>query len=203
MLAPDLSLKEMRQEIYRLRRELRADLKEVRELSRTSSLTIPQDALKHMRDLEKRTTKSKGGTAVSHMGERELRNLYRDLEYVRGLKSSTPEGASKSAITWQPVKEFLDSTTEETRDKFWEVYNKLVSNRYLEEKFKYEIFEILRQQTEYGNLSDIDESAMAQLVSKLDDFYEEFTMYYGDDASDFSRNAFKSGFSDIFSQIGF
>lgn len=136
-LSSQLTEKELRKEIYRLRRELRASVKEVRELSRTSNL-IPTYSVSKMRELERRY-RSK---SVSNMTKAELVSNFRALEYIQGLKSSTVSGALEIAHKFEPFKNELNELPESDRKAFWDAYQRFYNEtRGTAERFKYELFD--------------------------------------------------------------
>lgn len=131
-----LTDKELRREIYSLRRTLKEDIKAVREASKLDP-TIPRDAVKQYREIDKYMK----ANPVSKMGLKELKSTYRQLGYIRELKSSTLEGAEKTADTFYPIKEFLDTLSPKLRDTFWDYYGKAYKENPFLENFKYEIME--------------------------------------------------------------
>lgn len=130
--------KEIRKEIYDLRRELRADISEVNRLRNTSDSAIPTYATDRMKVLEREMREK----SVKNMSRNELENVYRDLKYVRGLKSSTVEGAIKTGRTIEPLKEKLKTLSPDLQKNFWAIYSKLYGDTATEiDRFKYVIFE--------------------------------------------------------------
>jgi hypothetical protein len=132
-----LTDEELRREIYSLRRTLKEDIRAVREASKLDP-TIPRDAINQYKKISK-LMKEK---SVRSMDTRDLKSTYRQLGYIRGLKSSTLEGAEKTAETFYPIKQFLDVLSPTLRDEFWDYYGKAYKENPFLEKFKYEIMEI-------------------------------------------------------------
>lgn len=155
--------KSLRKDIYKLRRELRSDLKEVRGASKLSSL-IPTEALSHMTKVEREMR----DISVRKMGTRDLLSTYRQLKYIRGLKSSTIEGAEKSAKLWTPIKEHLDAFSKDTRDEWWNAYGEIYKNWSTMDKFKYTIFEYVDKAFTGDNAEEIK----AKLVTEIDKILE-------------------------------
>lgn len=154
--------KQLKKEIFKLRKQLRQDIKEVRLLAKTNSL-IPTTAIKKMSALEK----TMRDTAVSNMTPKQLRNLYRDLRYVRDLKSSTPHGAETTAQRFSPLEAKLKSLSPRTRRAFWEVYSKLYEETNGQiEQFKYALFES-------DLIDNISSGQSSKLAIKIEDMFNE------------------------------
>lgn len=165
---------ELRKAIYDLRRGLRADIKQVRALSRSSS-AIPTTALKHMTDLERQMR----AKSVRRSGTKELRQIYRDLRYTRGLKSSSPEGAISVSQTFTPIKEKLDAMSPTLRQKFWYLYSKVYGeSRGLMERFKYEEFKTAVENIDIA--TDVSDLA-TQIITKFDEVYKELPRHATDE----------------------
>lgn len=182
MKLADMSEEELRKEIYGIRRELRSDIKAVRDLQKVST-AIPTYATNQMKNIEK-TMRTK---SVKNMDKSELVTTLRDLKYIRGLKSSSVEGAKKTAKSFEPLKDKLESLSENMRDKFWEIYGKaygqLKGNL---ESFKYEIFE--------SDLIDVitSNTDTSELALKIEQIYRDIQEKY---TKDTSENVKKRAFS--------
>lgn len=152
MKAVELNDKELRREIYALRRALRIDIKEVKKASKVVT-EIPTYAATHLAKAEK---EMKAKSVCKREGA-ELSSIYRELKYIRGLKSSTLEGAIETAEKFEPIAKELKTLSEEKRKEFWDIYKKMYEDNPLYEKFKYEIFQINDEifQGSSANLDDI------------------------------------------------
>lgn len=168
-LTSRMTPKELRKEIYSLRRQLRTNLKGVRELQKFSPL-VPRYATNKMKELEKQMRQ----TSVRKMEEKELRNLYRDLNYISGLKSSTPAGAMETAERFEPLRQRLNNFSESLRDKFWRIYGKIYeSSNGTIDKFKYTIFES-DLIDEISSATDEDE-LVQRIIEEYDETYKELS----------------------------
>ena len=157
MKATELNDKELRREIYALRRALRTDIKEVRDISK-SSPTIPTYAISHLSKAENEMrTKS-----VKKREGAELLSIYRQLKYTRGLKSSTLEGALETAEKFEPIAEHLKSLSQEKRQEFWDIYGELYKHSSTLERFKYELFEYI--DSKFGE--DLPEDIASTLIEE-------------------------------------
>ena len=132
-LSSTLSDKELRQEIYKLRRELRADIGEIKNEIKTDK-SIPTYAVNDFKEAEK----SMRQKSVRSMGRKDLVSTYRNLTYIRNLKSSTLEGARdvidsletvKNRIKLmgdvnQPLSNLLEQSSKSTTEKFWDIFKR-------------------------------------------------------------------------------
>lgn len=168
----DLNDKELRQEIYKLRRDLREDLREVKEFSKTE-VVLPTYAI----DNFKKAEKSMREKSVRSMDRKELESVYRQLSYVRNLKSSTVQGGLDTIATLESaknrvaelkdvdLKHMLSELDSTALDQFWKIYGKAFEkSRDLQERFKYELWNTIIDYMESGN---IDEGVFATKISNL------------------------------------
>lgn len=147
-----MSNEELRQYIYDNRRELRKNIKEVRELKKLSPL-IPNYALTNMTKLEKRMREK----AVKNMNREELITVYRDLNYTLNLKSSTAEGAEFLREHFEPFAEKISSLSESLQNKFWNAFKKVYEDtKGNSEAYKYIIFDSGLIDKIYNNTSEDD-----------------------------------------------
>lgn len=148
MLSHDQNDKNLRRDIYALRRALRKDIKEIKELSKDDPL-IPTDATSQMKALEKKMRIK----AVAKQNTKELLSTYRQLKYIRDLKSSTPSGAIRISETFQPLRERLSRYSKDKQNEFWSIYGGLYKHYSGFEKYKYEIIEYVDELfgTEYSD----------------------------------------------------
>ena len=190
-LSSQLTEKELRTEVYRLRRELRSSVKEVRELSRTSP-TIPTYAIDKLKELERSYRKK----SVSKMTKPELVSNYRALEYIRGLKSSTASGAIEVGRKFEPFKDELNKLSKSERDLFWDVYQRFYSEtRGTAERFKYEVFDT-------GVLTSVVNRARAgysasDIAGALLHAYRSSAAEYAQRQNEIIRSIFEDGEVDV------
>lgn len=160
MKATELNDKELRREIYALRRALRTDIKEVKDISTVSS-TIPTYATSHM-------TKAEEEMRLKSIRKREgaeLLSIYRELKYIRGLKTSTLEGALEVAEKFEPLAKELRTLSEVKRKEFWDIYKKMYEENPLYEKFKYDIFQI-NDEIFQGNSANVEDVLEDETIIK-------------------------------------
>lgn len=134
----EVEIKELRREIYSLRKIIRSDIRQVKNAAKDNHL-IPQSAINQMRKLEQKMRQ----TAVSKMTGTQLRSTYRGLMHIHGLKSGTLEGATKVAERLQGLLSQAQQLTPQQLRKTWEVYHKLVEQSAIFQKYKYEILEVV------------------------------------------------------------
>lgn len=130
-----MSEEELKKEIYKLRRELRVDIRGVRELKKSLPFS-PSYATEKMTKLEKKMRE----TPVIRMDKKQLKDTLRELQYTRSLKSSSVEGIKQSESTLENLKQ-VQTLSKDLQDKFWDIYRVFYEEtKGLAELYKYEIF---------------------------------------------------------------
>ena len=152
----------LRRDIYALRRELRKDIKEIRAEIKADAIT-PDIAVRKMAKLEKQMKEK----AVSKMSPKELRSTYRQLKYIRGLKTSTVEGARETASHYEDIAPKLKNLSKAQIKKFWDTYEHLTDISPLYKYMKYEIFSGLADVVTKMNLS------AEELGQAIDQLYQK------------------------------
>lgn len=158
----DLTDKELRQEIYKLRRELRADMQDIRQALK-SERNLPDYALRDFREAEK----SMREKSVSKQDRKELQSTYRNLQYIRGLKSSKAENLQDvynkvtkriddvSKINNADLNYFLQHADKDVVKMFWDIYKGTFEGASgIRENFKYELFGTIVDYIESGGLNE-------------------------------------------------
>jgi len=174
---------ETKQEIRKLIRNIGRRVKNIEELG----FIAPQYATQRFHEL---TDNSK---SLSDMTEKELNTLYRDLKYIDNLKSSTVKGAIDVGRNFEPIKQDLDTLSESTKKKFWEIYEKFYERTAgTAEAYKYIVFEQNIDEIFSGN-TDVDD-----IVHKLIEAYDKSLMETGGDDENAMRIRFSSNLEDIF-----
>lgn len=123
--------------ILDLRHYVKQDVKEVAAAAVASS-TIPTDAINKLEEFENDVRFQK----IRNQSDRKkLERWYRQISYIRNLKSSTVEGAEKMSFGFTPFKNMLNSLSKDQADEFWRVYNNYYNvSQGTGEAFKYELF---------------------------------------------------------------
>ena len=171
MVANTKDEKELRREIYSLRRELRQDLKKVRELSKEDVL-LPKTALKQMAKAEAVMRKK----SIKDMPLSQLQSMYRRLRHIRELKSSTYEGATGQVQHLVSIIPNIRNLSKPQLDKLWEAYDKLVGQNLLLKDYKYEV---------YGAIIDVitkTRISAEELAIRVDELYDKATRGVLDEA---------------------
>lgn len=164
MLANTEDEKELRREIYSLRRELRQDLKKVRALSKDDIL-LPKTALKQMTKAEAVMRKK----AVKYMELPQLQSVYRKLRHIREIKSSTYEGATSQVQHLVSIIPTIRNLSKPQLDKLWEAYDKLVGQNLILKDYKYQV---------YGSIIDVITNtriSAEELAIRVDELYDKAT----------------------------
>ena len=152
----------LRRDVYALRRELRKDIKEIRAEIKADPIT-PDIAVRKMAKLEKQMKEK----AVSKMSPKELRSTYRQLKYIRGLKTSTVSGAKETASHYEDIAPKLKNLSKTQIKKFWDTYEHLTDISPLYKYMKYEIFSGLADVVTKMNLS------AEELGQAIDQLYQK------------------------------
>ena len=127
----DMTEDEMRKEIRRVLRQVGKNAKEI-EAAASVSYFIPTYAVEHLKDFRKQIKK----TSIKKATGRTLRNYYRDINYIAGLKSATVEGAMEMSYGIQPIVMAVKALPEEQEKAFWRVYDKAYSEDALMQRWK-------------------------------------------------------------------
>lgn len=174
---------ETKNEVRKLIRNIGRRVKNIEELG----FVAPQYATKRFHEL---TDNMK---SLSKMDEKELNTLYRDLKYVDSLKSSTVKGAIDVGRNFEPIKQDLDTLSEDTRKKFWEIYEKFYERTAgTAEAYKYIVFERNIDEIFAGN-TDVDE-----IVHNLIEAYDKSLMETGGEDENAMRLQFSSNLDELF-----
>lgn len=187
MKAVDLSTEELRNEVYKLRRNLMKNMRRVEELS-SSPFSVPNYAEKHLGEITKEIKK----TPIKNMSDKQLRSTYRKLKYIEGLKSSTLEGAKETIASGiEEVKEKLSSMSEKKQDKFWDLYEEALHKSGTFERFKYEIFDVYVDKVRARDNT-------GQIAENLEKLLKQFELYEETDNEASNRYKFRTILEDAF-----
>ena len=97
----------------------------------------------------------------------ELRRNQRRLEYLNSLKTTTVKGFKQFKEEWSDIMNSLDK---EQQNEFFEIYNKIIEENALFEKFKYEMLSTYAKYKKWFN-GDKDTLHRA-LFEKANDMYQ-------------------------------
>ncbi len=142
----DMTEEQMRKEIRRVLRQVGRNAKEI-EAAASVSFDIPTYAVEHLKDFRRQIKK----ISIKRATGRTLRNYYRDINYIAGLKSATVEGAMEMSYGIQPIVRAVKALPEEEEKAFWRVYDKAYSEDALMQHYKYEILDTVYQSMTEGN----------------------------------------------------
>ena len=152
--------KNLRREIYSLRRELREDISEIRAKAKTDIL-LPTYAIDRMRKVEAYMKKK----SVAIMTERELLRTYRKLRHIRDLKTSTLSGAEKVVSNLVSVVPQIRELSDTQIKKLWSAYDKLVEQSRALSGYKYTVVNVLADVISKKRISVDD------LASRVEEIY--------------------------------
>lgn len=166
----DMVDKEMRKEIYKLRRELKAEAKQIKELAQTDKL-IPLTGTDQLKQFEKELRK---GKSVKNQDTKELRKTLRQLRYINDLETSHLSGAVKGGKRFEPIRQTVEQLNEEQKKEFWQTYKELYREGPIYERFRYELYEIMdREWNKFDGLSP------DQLVTAIKDLRDRIIDEFG------------------------
>lgn len=179
MLANPQDEKTLRRDIYALRRALREDISQVDEyinerkrltknIAKTEDMRevyhiVPDIAIRKFRAIEKDMKKN----PVKYMDKKDLLSTYRQLKYIRGLKSSTLEGSKDIAKHFNSIATPLSKLSPEHIKKFWDTYEHLLDRAKLYRYIKYDIF------TGLANVVGKINMSAKELGAAIDQLYDK------------------------------
>lgn len=164
MSSRDMTDSELKKEIRKLNNSLSKRISDIRGMGDT----VPQYAIKKYEELNIPEN-------LRWIDRKELNSLYRQLKYIDNLKTSTLEGAVKAQNQWETHKSILNYMSEDYRNKFWEMYEKITEHMggtYL--AFKYNIMDIVEDYL-FGSTSlNVDmEKAIDEIEKAYTDTFKE------------------------------
>lgn len=178
MLANQQDEKTLRRDIYALRRALRADISQVKayikehkrltkNIAKTEDMRedyhiIPDVAVRKFKSIEKEMK----ANPVRYMDKKELLSTYRQLKYIRGLKSSNIEGAVIIAEHFKSIATPLSKLSDEKLEKFWDTYEHLLDISAIYKYMRYEIFTGL---ADVASKTNLNADELAQAIDNLYD----------------------------------
>lgn len=135
MKSPQMKREELLKENRRLIKNLRARF----ERQMGVELSAPIYAKGKFNELLQATPRD-----IRQLNDTELRNLYRDLTYISGLKTATKRGAERAEEEFEPIREFLAPLSKEMQSEWWSIFGKLYEDlgQQMAEKFKYELLNV-------------------------------------------------------------
>lgn len=101
----------------------------------------------------------------------QLKNQRRDLLYFSGLKTSYVKGMKSFEKHWKKIENYFEAVPE-SKDKFWELYNKFVEEHVIMMNYKYDITEVI-----YAGMSE--GKTEEQIVKELDTLFN--AIQYGEE----------------------
>lgn len=159
----ELSEKEMRKEISRLKKNIsrRIDRIEKRKDSLSQFAVQKYKNIKNLNNLK-------------NLNAKEVRVLYRDLKYVNNLKSATVSGALDVKQNFEEISNKVSNLSQEKQQEFWDTYQKALEESPLYEKYKYEVFENIIDSMMEGQDSE-------EIINNIIEAYERTSLSLGDD----------------------
>ena len=108
---------------------------------------------------------------VSNKNEKELKAILNNLKYFNSLKTSSVKGVKRYLETFGEIQNVLQQFPVETKNMFFEIYNKMVEENHLIEKYKYEVFNTIADLMVFG-IKD-EEKIMTEIRDLFDELYAE------------------------------
>lgn len=166
MKAQNLTHDELKREVKRLERNIKARAGRIEGLGEQASQYLPREYRKLLQE---------NPTKISQMTTKELRSYYRGLKRLQSAKSATVKGAKQTRESFGYTEDVLSNLDEEQKKKVFSIYDR-ISEEFLEygSEFKYELLEISADITEKYSNDDVDsaEDILADLYEELENLYE-------------------------------
>lgn len=183
----EMTDRELKREIRRISRNLSKRISNLERLGITTS----RETIRKYHELEAEIA------ALNILDRKELTQLYRDINYINNLKTSTVRGSLKAQINFRPIEEYISELSEEDNKTFWHAYNTLVEDRMISNYFKYEAMKIARIIFEKKlNATEVRES----FIKNLHDIQRKYGASISDDKF---RNIVNKEINDIFVSEGY
>lgn len=96
---------------------------------------------------------------VKKLNETQLKEKLRELKYINSLKTTRVKESGYYTKTFKAIEDFLKDNPGYS-DKFWEIYNKLVEEKRIQNYYKYDVMDIISQSLSYGT-TDYEDIAKA------------------------------------------
>lgn len=176
MKASNLTRKQMEKSIRATRKQLKAEAIAIRDMLESygqAGAKAPLVAIERFEALNVPYQFRRGG--VEKYTDKQVRDLYRDLEYIKSLKTSTVQGAMEALENYGTIDSFLSSKSEGEKERFWKIYDKLYEK--LRDKYKYEVMQLVADMQDTGMTDD-------EIEKLITDPYESIQLQYGKDISD-------------------
>lgn len=153
--ARTVAVQELRSEYQNLKRR-------IQNIEKKYGRTIPAVEEYYKRGLDKLSTNKK---SLEQIGE-----LRKDVDYLSNLGTSKVRGAQSYIEHIEPLIElYKDPETRETYDKITNMYNRMVEEMGILEKFKYQVLDMLADLF----MADVDPTEIADTVRRAyDTLYE-------------------------------
>lgn len=165
MKAQNLTQEELKREVKRLERNIKARAGRIEGLGEQASQYLPREYRKLLQE---------NPTKISQMSPKELRSYYRGLKRLQSAKSATVKGAKQTRQSFGYTEDVLSNLDEEQKKKVFSIYDR-ISEEFLEygSEFKYELLEISADITEKHSNGDYEtEDILADLYEELENLYE-------------------------------
>lgn len=195
LLTNELSVKEMRQEIRRLNKNISRRISNVSKLLKGTEEGVIKNILSSSIEAynKAKSIQSKG---LRNLNEQELKSLFRQLTYTEGLKTSNAKYVAKELKKYKDIKnktkkqgdaknkradsiETIANTIEawdrwgrKNKDKYNKVMNRLKEHYGgLYQTYKYDIEQMVTEQVNSRKFNV--ETITEDVISKIDEYYKE------------------------------
>lgn len=176
MKAANLTRKQMEREIRKSRKKLKQEAVKIREMLASygmSGADAPLIAIKRFEAMKVPYQFRRKG--IEYYTDKEVLAMYRDLEYIKQLKTATVEGAMEAMDNFGEIASYLSSKSEAEREHFWEIYDKVYES--VKDRFKYEAMQLVADMQESGRTTE-------EIIKTISEPAEKILMQYGKDLPD-------------------
>lgn len=106
---------------------------------------------------------------ISGKSKKELNELLNNLRYFNSLKTSSVKGVKHYLATFGSIQDTLQQISPEAKNMFFEIYNKMVEENHLIEKYKYQVFNLITDLMVFG-IKD-EQKIMKEIRELFDELY--------------------------------
>lgn len=144
MKASDMTREQMERSIRASRQELKLVGREIREMLASygrEGAKAPLSAIERFEKLEVPYQFRRKG--VELYTDAEVVDMYRDLEYIKSLKTSTVEGAMETLENFGTTFDTVEQMGDDFKSAFWDAYDRVYE--VMKDRYKYETLNIMAE----------------------------------------------------------
>lgn len=105
--------------------------------------------------------------STRNLSRMQLINSLRNLKYIQSLKTSYTKGARQWTNKIKPIFDRLVNNGITSKNDFFKLYNKLVEENALLEKYKYDVWDIIEKGIENGEPDEVIRNKVMDLLNEI------------------------------------